>query len=72
MSLKNPRNTKALRRELRQNMTKAEIYLWERIRRKSLGVRVKRQYGIGPYILDFYIPQLNLAIEVDGKIHLDS
>jgi very-short-patch-repair endonuclease len=69
MSLKNPRNTKTLRRELRQNMTEAESALWEKTRGKSLGVRVKRQYGIGPYILDFYIPKIRLAIEVDGGIH---
>ncbi|WP_428235541.1 endonuclease domain-containing protein [Gracilimonas sp.] len=71
MSLKNPRNTKDLRRSLRKNMTEAEAILWERLRGKKLGVRARRQYGIGPYVLDFYIPKFNLAIEVDGKIHLN-
>jgi very-short-patch-repair endonuclease len=71
MSLKNPKQTKELRRDLRQNMTEAEELLWQRIRKKKLcGVRVKRQYGLGPYILDFYVPKFQIAIEVDGKIHL--
>lgn len=70
MGLKNPRNTKDLRRELRQKMTEAESVLWENVRAKKLGVNIKRQYGIGPYILDFYIPKISLAIEVDGGIHL--
>ncbi len=51
-------------------MTKAEAILWEKIRASQLGIKVKRQYGIGPYILDFYIPKIRLAIEVDGEIHL--
>ncbi|MFA5668762.1 MAG: endonuclease domain-containing protein [Balneolaceae bacterium] len=71
MSLKNPRNTRVLRKQLRNDMTIAEKMLWEKVRKKSLGVRVKRLYGIGPYVLDFYIPQINLAIEVDGGIHLN-
>ncbi|WP_157470937.1 endonuclease domain-containing protein [Gracilimonas tropica] len=71
MSIKNPRKTKQLRRELRQNMTEAEEMLWERVRNKKLcGVRVKRQYGFGPYVVDFFVPKANLVIEVDGKIHL--
>lgn len=69
MSLKNPQNTKYLRRQLRQNMTKAEAILWEKVRATKLGVKVKRQYGIGPYVLDFYIPKIRIAIEVDGGIH---
>jgi very-short-patch-repair endonuclease len=71
MSLKNPRKTKQLRRDLRQNMTKAEEILWNHIRNKQLcGVKARRQYGFGPYVIDFYIPKAYLAIEVDGKIHL--
>ena len=71
MSFKNPKKTKQLRRELRQNMTEAEKLLWQRIRNKQLcGIKVKRQYGIGSYVIDFYVPKVYLAIEVDGKIHL--
>ena len=52
-------------------MTEAEKVLWERLRNKQLcNVKARRQYGFGPYVLDFYIPQANLAVEVDGKIHL--
>ena len=32
-------------------------------------MRFKRQYGLGPYILDFYVPKTKLCIEVDGGIH---
>ncbi len=68
--MKNPSITKELRRELRQQSTKAEQILWKELRnRKCAGVKVKRQYGFGPYVLDFYVPELNIAIEVDGLIH---
>tara|TARA_R110000868_G_scaffold306734_2_gene568063 strand:- start:229 stop:594 length:366 start_codon:yes stop_codon:yes gene_type:complete len=70
MSTKNPRETLLQRRELRRNQTKAEEILWNEVRGKKLGIKFKRQFGIGPYILDFYVPRLKLAIEVDGKIHL--
>jgi very-short-patch-repair endonuclease len=54
MSFKNPKKTKQLRRDLRQNMTEPEKLLWERVRNKQLcGIKARRQYGIGPYILDF-------------------
>jgi very-short-patch-repair endonuclease len=26
-------------------------------------------YSIGPYILDFYCPNMNLAVELDGGQH---
>ena len=70
MSLKNPRNTLDQRRSLRRSMTSAEKLFWVKVRNKRLlGMRFKRQYGIGPYILDFFIPQLNICIEIDGSIH---
>ena len=34
---------------------------------KKLGYRIIRQYEIGGYYLDGYIPEINLAIEVDEK-----
>jgi very-short-patch-repair endonuclease len=70
MSIKNPRTTLEQRRELRRRQTQEEEILWRELRSKKLGVKFRRQYGIGPYILDFYAPSIKLAIEADGKIHL--
>ena len=50
-------------------MTEGERRLWTALRRKSFGVRVRPQFPIGPYVLDFYIPRLRLCIEVDGDFH---
>ena len=51
-------------------MYKAEVRLWLQLKIKQLlGQRVLRQYGVGSYVLDFYIPKLKLAIEVDGATH---
>jgi very-short-patch-repair endonuclease len=62
---------KEKRRELRRNMTKAEVLLWIQLKNKKLlGQRVLRQYSVGSYVLDFYIPRLKLAIEVDGATHI--
>ena len=44
--------------------------LWGRLSRRQLeGFRFRRQYGIGPYILDFCCPAVGLAIELDGAVH---
>jgi very-short-patch-repair endonuclease len=34
-----------------------------------MGVKFRRQHGIGHYIADFYCPELKLVIEVDGDSH---
>jgi len=57
-------------REFRQNPTKAEAVLWDRLRGRQLGeYKFKRQRVFGPFILDFYCPECKLAIELDGEIH---
>ncbi|HRE09965.1 MAG: DUF559 domain-containing protein [Ignavibacteria bacterium] len=66
----NKRSGKEKRRLLRNNSTRAEVFLWARIRNKQLGFRFLRQYGVGEYIIDFYSPKLKLAIEIDGVTHL--
>jgi cyclase len=58
--------------ELRNNMTEAEIKLWEFLKERPLGHKFRRQYPISYYIADFYCHSLKLVIEVDGNIHLDS
>jgi very-short-patch-repair endonuclease len=66
----NPKRTKKKRKYLRNNMTKAEIKLWSALKNRQLsGVKFRRQHGIGNYVVDFYCPALNLAIEVDGESH---
>ena len=48
-------------------MPATEIILWSELQGKRLnGLKFRRQYGVGPYVVDFYCPKLKLAIEVDG------
>jgi len=61
---------KELAKDLRNNMTRAEKYLWQRLRNKSLGYAFFRQRPIGEYIADFYCPRAFLIVEVDGGRHL--
>ena len=49
-------------------MTPEENQLWYHLL-KRLPVPVKRQKIIGKYIVDFYIPQYKVVIEIDGKQH---
>ena len=56
-------------RELRLNPTKAEKLLWERLKNKQLGLRIRRQHPIASFIADFYCHQARLIIEVDGSYH---
>lgn len=60
---------KNLARTLRKNMTYAEVLLWNKIRRRSLGYQFHRQVPLVKFIVDFYCHELRLAIEVDGKYH---
>ncbi|MDQ3021193.1 MAG: endonuclease domain-containing protein [Bacteroidota bacterium] len=61
---------KRKRRELRNNMTNAEKLMWERLRRRQIrNKRFLRQFSVGKYVMDFYCPEIRLAIEVDGVTH---
>ena len=51
-------------------MTKEERHLWYDFMR-GLPVRVHRQKVIGRYIVDFYIAEKNLVIELDGSQHYE-
>ena len=68
-----PRNDQLLRqrrRDLRRSQTEAEEALWSNLRNRQLnGMKFFRQYSLGPYILDFYCPKSNIAVEVDGGQH---
>ena len=67
----NRAEAKNLRQNLRNDMTKPEMQLWAKLRRKQVSnARFRRQYSVGPYVLDFYCPELRLAVEIDGDTHL--
>ena len=64
------RRTIPLRRRLRQDTTPAEQMFWARVANKQfLGLKFRKQHGIGGYIVDFYCPALKLVIEIDGDSH---
>lgn len=57
-------------RKLRQKQTHCEKIVWMHLRnRKLIGYKFKRQYSIDKFIIDFYCPELKLAVEIDGSIH---
>jgi very-short-patch-repair endonuclease len=61
---------KKRRQVLRRNLSKAEAILWNHLSRRQMhGYKFRRQYSIDQYVLDFYCPELKLAIEVDGDSH---
>ena len=59
-------------RLLRSRSTDAERALWRGIRSRQLaGVKFRRQFPIGPYIVDFISFDVRLIIELDGGQHAE-
>src|ERR1700691_3376402 len=57
-------------RELRNNSTGPERYLWKLLSRlRSEGIKFRRQQPIGKYIVDFFCPASKLIVELDGSQH---
>jgi very-short-patch-repair endonuclease len=51
-------------------MPLAEIILWERLKNRQLeGYKFRRQYSVQDFVIDFYCPELKLAVEIDGESH---
>lgn len=58
------------RRTLRQQMPQPERLLWYRLRdRRFSQFKFRRQFSIDRYVVDFFCPQANLVIELDGDSH---
>ena len=55
-------------RSLRKNMTPEEKHLWYDYL-KRLPLNVRRQHNIENYIVDFYIAEKKIVIEIDGIQH---
>ena len=65
-------NTSIQAKTFRREMRWAEKLLWHHLRnRKMAGCKFRRQYSIGPYVLDFLCYESKLAIEIDGRQHGD-
>ncbi|MEM6396396.1 MAG: endonuclease domain-containing protein [Bacteroidota bacterium] len=66
-------------RKMRKNPTPAEAVFWEKFRAKRIvRYRLRRQHifqyrddwnNMSCFIVDFYWPQKDLVIEIDGKYH---
>lgn len=66
-------------RKLRRNQTPAELFFWEKVRKRQvLGKRFNRQFIIQHeditgkkafFIVDFYCHEQKLIVELDGSIH---
>jgi very-short-patch-repair endonuclease len=57
--------------KMARNQTWPEKILWARLRDKQLGVCIHKQKIILGYIVDFWCPSAGIAIEADGKSHLN-
>ena len=55
--------------ENRREPTDGEKALWSLLKNDSVGVRFRRQFAIGDYIVDFICLPSGIVIEVDGGYH---
>ena len=60
---------KQIRDELKKNPTEAEIIIWEYLKNKKTGLKIRRQHIVDNFIADFIWLPKKLVIEIDGKIH---
>ena len=58
----------SIAKTLRKNMTPEEKHLWYDLL-KRLPFNVRRQHNIENYIVDFYIAEKKIVIEIDGIQH---
>jgi very-short-patch-repair endonuclease len=64
--------TRQIARNLRKNSSDAEKLLWFYLRDRRLNsLKFRRQYTIGPFIVDFVCLEKKLIIEVDGGQHAE-
>ncbi len=56
-------------KRLRRKMSLPEVLLWQILRKQPGCIKFRRQHPIGRYVLDFYVSELKLAIEIDGIAH---
>jgi very-short-patch-repair endonuclease len=59
-------------RNMRREMTQAELKLWNELRaHRLMGLSFRRQHPIGPFIVDFACVAFRFIVELDGSHHAD-
>ena len=67
-----PEELKARIRDLRQNATEAEQFMWKILRNRNFhNAKFRRQYPLASFILDFYCHEAKLCVELDGNQHAE-
>lgn len=62
--------TRQRAQKLRRELTDAERILWSRLKARQLGGwQFRIQHPISPYIVDFAVVPLRIAVELDGATH---
>jgi very-short-patch-repair endonuclease len=57
-------------RAFRKRSTAAERIIWNELKnRRRNGFKFRRQHPVGQFIVDFFCPEKELVIEIDGGIH---
>lgn len=70
MRLQYNKNLTTYAKSLRKNLTPEEVKVWAHVRKRQLlGVKFLRQRPILNFIVDFFSPEIKLAIEIDGSQH---
>ena len=57
-------------KKMRHEPTEAENLLWEALRNRKIGFKIRRQHIVNGFIADFICIEKRTVIEVDGGIHL--
>jgi very-short-patch-repair endonuclease len=65
------KNLTSKAKELRKGGILSEVLFWQHFKNKELidGWDIDRQVIIGNYIVDFFIAELGMIIEIDGSTH---
>ena len=54
-------------------LQREETVIWSKLKGKQLlGYKFRRQYSVDRYVVDFYCPELKLAVEIDGDSHFQN
>ena len=54
-------------KELRQNLSKAEMLLWDELKHKKGAAKFRKKYTIGAFLVDYVCLAKNIIVEFSGK-----